>query len=104
MVSVLLFACSSSRRSVKDKFDAPMRQKLSVIEKNGGDESIKFFGKCSHSIDGEMRKSLENSGVKIETVVGDIFTGAGTPGQIRRLAALDFVTQVNLSTTSKPIY
>lgn len=102
--SVLFLSCSSTRQIENKKFDAPLKQKLSEIEKNNSDEIVKVFVKCSRTINQEMRFSLEKTGVAVESVMGDIFTGSGTAQQIRRLGALEIVNQVNLSTKSKLLY
>ncbi|GAB4369811.1 MAG: hypothetical protein Kow0042_11700 [Calditrichia bacterium] len=102
--SVLFINCASTHRVENQKFDAPLKQKLAEIEKQESGEVVQVFVKCSRSIDEDMRSALEKTGVTVESVLGDVFTGSGSAKQIRRLSKLDFVTQINLSTTSKPLY
>ena len=102
-MSILVACSSSSQKSIPQKFDTPLSQKIKEVEKSGSGESIKIFGECAESITTEMRSSIEGTGVEIDSVMGDIFTGAGTPANLRDLARLEFVTQIQLATISKPL-
>jgi hypothetical protein len=103
---LLVAACASSQSGSTEearrdrKLDAPLRQKLASA---GADETIRVFGKCSRPITDDMRQSLEAAGVTVGSVIGDIFTASCSPKQIHQLAALDFVTQLQLSMESKPL-
>ena len=102
-MSILVACSSSSQKSIPQKFDAPLSQKIKQVEKSGSGEEIKIFGKCREGITSEMRNSIEGTNVQVESVIGDIFTGTGTPAALRDLARLDFVTQIQLATISKPL-
>ena len=100
--SILIACSSSSQKSIPQKFDAQLSQKIKEVEKSSSGEAIKIFAKCRENITAEMRGSIEETGVQIESVMGDIFTAAGTPAALRDLARLDFITQIQLATISKP--
>ena len=96
-------ACSSSnQKNLQEQFDVPLLQKMDEIKKKGTEESIQIFGKCESEIDTKVRLELERTGTKIETVAGKIFTGSGTVNSLQKLAKLDFVSQIHLTTMNKP--
>lgn len=107
LCTLLVVACASSQSGsteeakLNKKLDAPLRQKLASA---GADETIRVFGKCSRLITDDMRKSIEATGITVGSVIGDIFTASCPAKQIRQLAALDFVTQLQLSMESKPLH
>jgi hypothetical protein len=104
VIGFIFFSCSSSsQQSVSPKFDAPLLQKMKELEKTGNKEEIKIFGKCQESINDQMRKSIEQTGTRVESVMGNIFTAAANTVSLKQLAGLDFVIQLQLSTTSKPL-
>ena len=79
-----------------------MLQKMEEVKKKGSNETIQFFGKCETEIDDRKKLDLTKTGVKIESVVGNIFTGSGTIVSLQKLAKLDFVTQIHLATMNEP--
>lgn len=83
------------------KMDAPLKQKLADVEGSDTAASILFLGKCARPLDDAMREALSQAGVTVNTVTGDIFTASGTAAQIKTAAALDFVTQLQLSVERK---
>lgn len=96
-----LFGCGPDRNLIMEtKFDAPLRQALSAIEE-GDSETLSIIGRCAEAIDGPMRLALTEAGADVETTNGDIFTAKVSSDNVFSLAALDFVTQVHLSQTSK---
>ncbi len=101
--SALLFAscCSQDNMIYEKKMDTPLKQKISEVTKEGSDEKIQIIGKCSQAITDEMKVSLEETGMTIESIVGDIFTAMGTKDQIIKISRIDYVSQLNLSITSK---
>jgi len=103
LLFIFLSCSSTSQQTSSPKFDVPLLQKIEEVEKAGSSETIKVFGKCQESISEQMRKSIVETGTIVESVVGNIFTASASPASLRQLAALDFVTQLQLSTTSKPL-
>ena len=96
-------SCSSSnKKPSKEKFDVPLLQKMEEVKKKGSNETIQFFAKCEAEIDDRKKLDLEKTGIKIESVVGNIFTGSGTIVSLQELAKLDFVTQIHLATMNEP--
>jgi len=102
---VLIFLCcsSTSQQSNNQKFDVPLLQKIEEVEKAGSGEEIKVFGKCEVDINDQMRKNIEETGTRVDSIIGKIFTASANPVSLRQLAQLDFVSQIQLSTTSKPL-
>ena len=103
-VLVLIFiilGCSKSNYESESKMDTQLKQKLIAFESEDNSEAIKIFGKCSKAITEEMKILLEETGLQVESTIGEIFTASGTSEQIRKASSIDIVTQLSLSTRSK---
>ena len=87
---------------METKFDASLRQKISSIGENDPPEMLAVLGKCSTTIDALMRQDLIEAGADVRTMQNDIFTANVSSENILNVAALDFVTQVQLSKESQP--
>ncbi len=99
-----IIGCSSTpKKTANGKFDSPLIQKISEVEKSENPGRISVFGKCSEGITGTMQQEMEATGVKINSVIGNIFTGDGTPEELRTLSGIEFIHQIHLSTESKPL-
>jgi hypothetical protein len=109
LFSVVLFlvlglGCSPDKALLMEtKFDASLRQKISSIGENDLPQMLAVIGKCSDAIDGTMRQALIDAGADVYTMQGDIFTAGVSSENIFKIAALDFVPQVQLSKESKPL-
>lgn len=101
MISFLFASCSSSLPDNSHKFDVPLKLKIEELSNKSSNEKIGIFGKCESEITDAMRKIMEESGADIYTIINDTFTASGNSDQIYKLAANDFVTQLQLSTTSE---
>ncbi len=101
MLSLLYASCCSSVPDSKQKFDVPLKLKVEELEKTASDEVVSVFGKCTVPITDDIKKELEQSGALIATVINDTFTASGNTDQIFKLAAVEFVSQLQLSTTSE---
>ena len=105
IVLLLLFSivggCSQALSEGENKMDSPLMQKITSLEKENQNESFKIFGKCSEEITEKFKMTIEETGLEVESTIGDIFTASGTTDQIRKTAKLKFVTQLSLSTKSE---
>jgi len=88
---------------MEQKFDAPLRQKITALEREHRSEVLAVFGKCTSAIDESMRRHLASVVEELQSVTGDIFTARVSSEKIFTLAKLEFVTQVQLSQESKPL-
>jgi hypothetical protein len=103
LLAVAVFGCGPDRNLLMDtKFDAPLRQKLASLQETGQTEELSIMGRCSAQIDGAMRQALVNAGGDVVTMTGDIFTARVSSDDVFSIAALEFVTQVQLSQLSSP--
>ena len=89
----IVVGCSQSQSESENKMDSPLKQKLTALDSENQNESVKIFGKCSEEISEKMKMSLEENGLDVESTIGDIFTASGTADQIRTISNLKFVTQ-----------
>jgi hypothetical protein len=102
MLLVLNLGCSPDKAMLMEtKFDASLRQKISSLGENDPPEMLAVMGKCSDAIDAVMRQALIDAGADVHTMLGDIFTASVSSENVFKIAALDFVTQVQLSKESK---
>jgi hypothetical protein len=103
LLAVAVFSCGPNRSLLMDtKFDAPLRQKLATLQETGQTEEFSIMGRCSTPIDGAMRQALVDAGGEVVTMTGDIFTARVSSDDVFAVAALEFVTQVQLSQMSSP--
>jgi hypothetical protein len=88
---------------METKLDAPLRQKMTALKDVENAEIIAVFGRCTGAIDQTMRQSLLEAGANVHTMVNDIFTASVSSSDVIEVASLDFVIQLQLSQTSKPL-
>jgi len=104
MLAVVLafFGCGIDKAFVMDtKLDAPLRHRLTELQNKEMVEVVDILGKCATTIDGHMRKSLVSAGTEVTSMTNDIFTARVSSSAILDVAALEFVTQLQLSQPSK---
>ncbi len=98
---LLLAGCTPDRALLMEtKFDAPLRQKMALIPE-GESENIAIIGKCNETIDAAMRQAMMDAGADVQTMNNEFFTATVSSDDIFDVAVLDFITQIDLSQTSK---
>lgn len=95
-VSIFLTACAASSEYSPEKMDSPLNQKIRSLDNENSETSIQFTGKTNGAINEQMKKELQDTGIIIETVAGDIFTANGTTSSIKKVSLLDFVVYLEL--------
>lgn len=93
--SIFLTACAASAEYSPEKMDSPLNQKIRSLDENS-ETSIQFTGKTNDSINDQMKEELQDTGINIETVAGNIFTANGTISSIKKASLLDFVVYLEL--------
>jgi len=93
---IFLTACSSSAKYNSTKMDTSLNQKILSLEKEDPNIIIQFTGKTSVVINDQMKKEIQDTGIKIETIVSDIFTANGTVKSIKEISLLDYVVYLEL--------
>lgn len=88
---------------METKFDASLRQKISSIGENDAPQVLAIIGKCDSTVDAMMRQDLIDAGATVQLMQGDVFTANVSSEDVFKVAALKFVTQVQLSKESKPL-
>lgn len=101
IIGLLLFSCSSNNFD-ESKMDIQLRQKINSVEEKSPDTTINFLGKCSSTINHEMKSEIENLGIEIQTIIGEIFTASGNAVQIKELTRLEYIVSLELSVERKP--
>lgn len=92
----MLIGCSSAEY-IPEKMDATLKQRISFLEKEEPNSFIQFTGKTNSSINDEMKTELEATGIKVESIIQDVFTAAGTAESIKKTTLLDFVIFLELA-------
>jgi len=100
-ISLLMLSCSSNNID-EEKMDSLLRQKVNSLHNESSSERTDFIGKCSTPIDQEVRTEIENLGIEIQTIIGDIFTASGKADQIKELTRLEYIVSLELSVERKP--
>ena len=96
-VLIFLTVCSSSAKYNSTKMDTSLNQKILSLEKEDPNTIIQFTGKTNVVINNQTKKELQDTGINIETVIGDIFTANGTVSSIKKTSLLDFVVYLELA-------
>lgn len=100
-IAVLLFAGCSGGDSQPEKLTPELKSKIEKISDSAEPELIPIIGKLSGEITDEQRTSLNGTGANVESVVKNIFTASATADQIKKIAGLDFVIQIQLAKKNK---
>lgn len=103
---ILLFAwgCGPDKAMLLDtKFDAPLREKISSIGEDSTPEILSVVGTCTDTVDALMRQSLINAGADVQLMQGTTFTAKVSTDNVFDVAALEFVTQLQMSREAKPL-
>ncbi len=79
------------------KFDVSLRMRIEQMKRSNSRERLDVIGRCSAAIPESGRRELEESGAKIRTVIGDIFTAETDLRSLYKLAGLDAVTAIQLA-------
>jgi maltose-binding protein MalE len=95
-VLILLTACASSAKYNSSKMDTSLNQKILSLEKEDPNIIVQFTGKTNVVINDQIKKELQETGINIESVVGDIFTANGTVSSIKKTSLLDYVVYLEL--------
>jgi|WetSurMetagenome_2_1015567.scaffolds.fasta_scaffold24790_3 hypothetical protein len=95
-ILIFLTTCSSSAKYNSTKMDASLNQKILSLEKEDPNIIIQFTGKTSVVINDQMKKEIQDKGIKIETIVSDIFTANGTVKSIKEISLLDYIVYLEL--------
>jgi hypothetical protein len=94
-------ACGPDRELLMDtKFDAALRHKMGSISENGESTMLAVIGKCTVIIEANMRAALLAAGADVQTMHGEIFTARVSSDDVYKVAALEFVVQLQLSKES----
>ncbi len=89
--SFLLNTGCSSSKYIPEKLEAALQQEINKYEKESSDASIQFKGKTNGSINNDMESKLRETGISVESVIGDIFTATGNVESIKKTTLLEFV-------------
>ncbi len=87
---LLNFSCSSSKY-ISEKLETALQQEIRKFEKDNSLAAIQFKGKTNSSINEEMKSKLLETGISIESVIGDIFTASGSVESIKKTTLPEFV-------------
>ena len=85
------------------KLDAPLRMKLAEMERNDDRSNLQCFVEFADPIDSGTREKLENTGVKILSIIDNIAVVEGAPESIHQSANLQSVRSISLSIVRPPL-
>lgn len=90
------------QQAFANKCDAPLRSRVEALLQSGSADRIDVLGKISGQLDSERRHRLEAAGAEIGTVTEALFTARVRAADVVHVAALDFVTSLQLSQVRDP--
>lgn len=91
--SVLIVSCSSVDSAIAEKLDQPLRDILFSETKYEG-ESLFCTIQIDKNLDGEIKREIEQTGLKILTNFISIITVEGKFESIKKAAALPYVIRI----------
>ena len=88
MIFIVLTACHrlTMEQTIK------MNGRLRYLMKHH--TSIRFNGECFSPITAGTEKEIKNTGIRLQSARGALFTATGSPRQIRRLVRLEFIKRL----------
>ncbi len=96
-------ACARGPRGgLAPELTAKMNPALRRVAAAGSDTTVGVFIRTSTPTGAAERRRLEGAGVAIGTVTGDLLTGRVTARRLRDVAALSFVTYIELAVSLRP--
>ena len=96
-IAAIFVKCSSKDFEGSSKFESALNMKLREMLSANKSGEIGIILKVKDSLKTSQKKMLEETGITLGSVTGNIFTATGTPKEIIKLDDLDFVTQVQLA-------
>lgn len=101
---IQIVGCGADKELLMEtKFDASLKQKISSIGENDPPQMLTVTGKCDSTVDAIMRQDLIDAGAEVVLMQGDVFTANVSSQDVFKVAALEFVTQLQLSKQSKSV-
>ena len=82
--------CSSSNY-IPEKMETSLQLEIKKLEKENSDILIQFKGKTNGIINDDIKSKLKETGLIVESVIGDIFTASGNAESIKKTTHLEFV-------------
>jgi hypothetical protein len=101
---ILIIGCGPDQSLLmKTKLGAPLRQRMTALQEKESPEKLSILGKCVSPIDGRIREDFMEAWAQVHTMTHDLFGATILSDRVLDVAALDFVVQLQLSQTSKPL-
>lgn len=102
LIAAVMLTCAigctdAERHAYETKCDAPLRTRVEAMLQAGTTDKVDVLGKLNGPLDAERRRLLEAAGAEIGTVTEALFTARMRPADVAHVAALDFVTSLQLS-------
>lgn len=95
--SLFFGACAASAEYAPEKMDSPLNQKIRTLDNENSEMPVQFTGKTLDVINEQMKDELQDTGIIIETIAGNIFTANGTTSSIKKVSLLDYVVYLELA-------
>jgi hypothetical protein len=75
---------------------------MESLERSDSIEVLSISGKCTLVVDGAMRRDLINAGADVQEMKGDTFAATVSSDDLYDVAALEFVSRLELLKEGKP--
>lgn len=97
MLVILISGCGTMNNDYQNKIDPILRAEINNSDEISDSVEYNFLAKVKEQITDLERKRIEETGIKIESVIKNIFTGKGRLNAINELAKLDFIIAIEKS-------
>ncbi|MAT58257.1 MAG: hypothetical protein CMF23_09820 [Ignavibacteriae bacterium] len=97
MLVILISGCGTMNNDYQYKIDPILRAEINNSDEISDSVEYNFLAKVKEQITDLERKKIEETGIKIESVIKNIFTGKGRLKSINELAKLDFIIAIEKS-------
>lgn len=97
MLVILISGCGTMNNDYQYKIDPILRAEINNSDEISDSVEYNFLAKVKEQITELERKKIEETGIKIESVIKNIFTGKGRLKSINELAKLDFIIAIEKS-------
>jgi hypothetical protein len=95
-ILLIIIACHPMTTDQTQKMNARLRQQLR-------DQTfIRFNGECTTVINSEVSEAILNTGIRLNSTHGALFTASGSPRQIRHLVRLEFIKKLEAVPVYRP--
>jgi hypothetical protein len=102
LILFFLAGCAHTQDISLAKLDPMLKQQVIEHKKSSSEELISFVGRSKTTIDSTLQNDIESTGIRINSILKNIFTGKGSYKSIIKLSAKDYIQSLEASKKLMP--